>query len=207
MTVIEKYFPDLTDNQRRQYAALFALYADWNSKVNLISRKDVGNLYERHILHSLGIAEVIRFRSGSAILDVGAGGGFPGIPLAIRFPEVDFVLIDSVGKKIKIAANIAQEIGLHNVECRQKRVEEERQTFDFVVSRAAMPLPDLVRVCGKNIDRRRHKNALPNGYICLKGGDLRAELQIFRQKVVEHALSDYFEEEFFSTKKVVYLPA
>ncbi|MDR1526295.1 MAG: 16S rRNA (guanine(527)-N(7))-methyltransferase RsmG [Dysgonamonadaceae bacterium] len=206
MMLIKKYFPDISTEQDRQFASLHDLYVDWNSKINLISRKDIENLYEKHILHSLGIAEVIRFRAGSKILDVGTGGGFPGIPLAILFPEVRFVLIDSIGKKIKVAEAIARETGLKNTECIHERVEDEKRMFDFVISRAVMPLPDLVKITRKNI-RREQKNALPNGFLCLKGGELQAELQPFKNKVVEYALGDYFGEAFFQTKKVVYLPA
>jgi 16S rRNA (guanine527-N7)-methyltransferase len=205
MEIIKKYFPDLTEKQATQFAALYDLYTDWNSKINLISRKDIENLYEKHILHSLGIAEVIRFTDGSAVLDVGTGGGFPGIPLAILFPKVRFLLLDSIGKKVKVADAVAIQIGLKNVECRHARVEEEKREFDFVVSRAVMPLADLVKVAKKNIVRDQ-QNALPNGFICLKGGDLQAELKQFKNKVVEYELSDYFEEEFFKTKKVIYLP-
>jgi 16S rRNA (guanine527-N7)-methyltransferase len=205
MMTIGKYFPDITTEQKGQFATLSDLYADWNGRINLVSRGDIENLYERHILHSLGIATVIRFAPGSEILDIGTGGGFPGIPLAVLFPKVSFVLIDSVGKKIRAAADIARRVGLRNVECRHKRVEEEAQTFHFVVSRAVMPLCDLVRIGRKNIGRE-HTNALPNGFLCLKGGDLVAELQLFKHKVVEYALSDCFEEVFFKTKKVVYLP-
>ncbi|MDR2806507.1 MAG: 16S rRNA (guanine(527)-N(7))-methyltransferase RsmG [Dysgonamonadaceae bacterium] len=205
MMLVKKYFPDITAQQEAQFAALFELYADWNNKINLISRKDMANLYEKHILHSLGIAEIIRFRAGSRIWDVGTGGGFPGIPLAILFPEVHFVLIDSVGKKIRTTEIIAREAGLKNVVCIHERAEDEKQTFDFVVSRAVMPLSDLVKITRKNICREQ-KNALPNGFLCLKGGDLQEELQTFRHKAIEYALSDYFGEEFFKTKKVIYLP-
>ena len=205
MDLIKKYFSDLTTNQESQFAALYDLYADWNDKINLISRKDIENLYEKHILHSLGIAKVINFTDNTAILDVGTGGGFPGIPLAILFPKVHFLLIDSIGKKIKVADNIAGQIGLDNVECKQKRVEDEKQEFDFIVSRAVMPLPDLVKISKKNIIREQ-QNALPNGYLCLKGGDLQEELKPFKNKVVEYELSDFFEEDFYKTKKVVYLP-
>ena len=204
--LIKEYFPNISPLQETQFAALQDLYTDWNAKINLISRKDIENLYERHILHSLGIAKIVRFRSGSSLLDVGTGGGFPGIPLAILLPELHFVLIDSIGKKMKVAEDIAQKINLQNVECRQKRAEEEKQTFDFVVSRAVMPLTDLVRICRKNIARKQ-QNVLPNGFLCLKGGDLQAELKPFKNKVVEYELSDYFSEEFFKTKKVIYLPA
>jgi 16S rRNA (guanine527-N7)-methyltransferase len=205
MDKIIRYFPDITEKQQSQFAALSGLYTDWNSKINLISRKDIENLYEKHILHSLGIAQVIHFTDNSAILDVGTGGGFPGIPLAILFPNVWFLLVDSIGKKIKVADDIARQIGLTNVECKQERVEDEKNQFDFVVSRAVMPLPDLVKVAKKNIIREQ-QNALPNGFLCLKGGDIQAELKPFKNKAIEYNLSDYFDEEFFKTKKIIYLP-
>jgi 16S rRNA (guanine527-N7)-methyltransferase len=205
MDIIRKYFPDLTEQQESRLAALYDLYTDWNAKINLISRKDIENLYIKHILHSLGIAKVIRFTDDSAILDVGTGGGFPGIPLAILFPKVHFLLLDSIGKKVKVAEDVAFQIGLKNVECIHARVEDEKRKFDFVVSRAVMPLSDLVKVAKKNIDKKQ-QNALPNGFLCLKGGDLQAELQPFKNRIVEYELSDYFEEEFFKTKKVIYLP-
>ena len=204
MDIITKYFPGLSEVQLKQFAALSDLYKDWNSKINLISRKDIDNLYEKHILHSLGIAKVVRFTDGTSIVDVGTGGGFPGIPLAILFPKVNFLLLDSIGKKIKVAEDIAGQIGLKNAECIQRRVEEEKRKFDFVVSRAVMPLPELVKVAQKNIDRK-HRNALPNGFLLLKGGDLQEELKAFRKKAIEHELSDFFKEEFFKTKKVIYL--
>ena len=206
MMLIKKYFPNISPAQEVQFAALQGLYIDWNSKINLISRKDIENLYERHVLHSLVIAKIVRFCAGSCLLDVGTGGGFPGIPLAILFPDVHFVLIDSIGKKMNVAEDIAHKTNLHNVECRHKRAEEEKQTFDFVVSRAVMPLPDLARICRKNIHGGQ-QNVLPNGFLCLKGGDLQAELKPFKNKVVEYELADYFSEEFFKTKKVIYLPA
>lgn len=205
MDIIKKYFPDLTEKQKSQFAALQDLYTDWNCKINLISRKDIGNLYEKHILHSLGIAEVIRFSEGTTVLDAGTGGGFPGIPLAIRFPKVQFLLLDSVGKKITAAENIALQAGLENVECRHARVEDEKRKFNFVVSRAVMPLVDWVKVARKNIAVTQ-QNALPNGFLFLKGGDLKEEVKPFKNKVVEYNLSDYFEEEFFKTKKVIYFP-
>jgi len=201
---IRNYF-QLNTTQQSQFAALYDLYADWNSKINLISRKDVENLYEKHVLHSLGIAQVLRFSPQSTVLDVGTGGGFPGIPLAILFSDVHFSLIDSIGKKIRVAAEIAQQLGLCNVDCVQTRAEDERRQFDFVVSRAVMPLSDLVKIARKNISKTQ-RNALPNGFLCLKGGDLQTELQAFKNKAVEYPLSDYFTEEFFQTKKVIYLP-
>ncbi|MCL2650872.1 MAG: 16S rRNA (guanine(527)-N(7))-methyltransferase RsmG [Candidatus Azobacteroides sp.] len=205
MELIKKYFPDLSNKQLKQFGSLYDLYVDWNGKINLISRKDIENLYEKHVLHSLGIAKVIRFTDYSAIMDVGTGGGFPGIPLAIMFPKVWFLLVDSVGKKVKVAENIALSIGLENVECRHCRVEDEKREFDFVVSRAVMPLPDMVRVTKKNIVKAQ-QNALPNGFLCLKGGELQQEIQPYKNKVVLYNLSDYFKEEYFQTKKVIYLP-
>jgi len=204
MDILIKYFPDLSEEQIVRFRCLFDLYRDWNSKINLVSRKDIENLYEKHILHSLGIAKVIRFTDKTSILDVGTGGGFPGIPLAILFPQVDFLLLDSIGKKVKVAEDIAVQIGLKNVKCKHSRVEDEKRTFDFVVSRAVMPLPDLVKVSKKNIDKKQ-KNAILNGFLCLKGGDLQEEIKPFKNKVVQHDLSDFFEEEFFETKKVIYL--
>ncbi|MDH8702169.1 16S rRNA (guanine527-N7)-methyltransferase [Dysgonomonadaceae bacterium PH5-43] len=205
MDLIKKYFPELSPLQEKQFSAIYELYKDWNSKINLISRKDIENLYEKHILHSLGIAKVINFKDTTSILDVGTGGGFPGIPLAILFPNTNFLLLDSIGKKVMVAQSIAEEIQLENVECIHSRIEDEKRTFDFVVSRAVMPLPDLVKLSKKNIDKK-NSNALPNGILCLKGGDLQNELKPFKNKVVEYELSDYFTEEFFQTKKVVYLP-
>ena len=174
MELILKYFPDLTEEQKRQFAALYDLYTDWNSKINVISRKDIENLYEHHVLHSLGIAKVIRFKPGTKVMDLGTGGGFPGIPLAILFPEVQFHLVDSIGKKVRVATEIAGSIGLKNVTTRHARAEEEKQLFDFVVSRAVMPLTDLLKIIRKNISPKQ-QNALPNGLICLKGGELEKE--------------------------------
>ena len=168
--IISDYFK-LTDRQAEQFAQLDALYREWNSKINVISRKDIDNLYEHHVLHSLSIAKLLPFQPGTTILDVGTGGGFPGIPLAILFPECQFMLIDSIGKKIKVATEVAQALGLTNVVCKQERAEEEKQKFDFVVSRAVMPLPDLVKLIRKNISDK-HRNAVPNGLVVLKGGDL-----------------------------------
>lgn len=205
MDVILKYFPDLSEKQIEQFSSLFDLYKDWNSKINLISRKDIDNLYEKHVLHSLGIAEIIRFSDNTSILDVGTGGGFPGIPLAIMFPKVHFLLLDSIGKKVKVAEDIARQIGLKNVECIHSRVEDEKRKFDFIVSRAVMPIADLIKISKKNLDSKQ-QNALPNGYICLKGGDLQEELKPYKNKVIQHNLSDFFKEEFFNTKKVIYLP-
>lgn len=204
MDIILKYFPELTEEQRRQFSALYDLYTDWNSKINVISRKDIVNLYEHHVLHSLGIAKVIKFKPGSAIMDLGTGGGFPGIPLAILFPDSTFHLVDSIGKKVRVATEVAQSIGLKNVTFRHARAEEEKQKFDFVVSRAVMPLTDLVKIVRKNISTVQ-KNALPNGLICLKGGELEKEAMPLKNKVLIEDLKDYFDEDFFETKKVVYV--
>lgn len=204
MDIILKYFPDLTETQKQQFAALYDLYTDWNSKINVISRKDITNLYEHHVLHSLGIAKIIHFRPGTEIMDLGTGGGFPGIPLAILFPDTHFHLVDSIGKKVKVATEIAQAIGLKNVTTRHCRAEEEKQQFDFVVSRAVMPLTDLLKIIRKNIRKEQH-NALPNGLICLKGGELDREVMPVKHQTLIYDLKDYFEEEFFETKKVVYV--
>ena len=204
MEIILKYFPDLTEEQRRQFAALYDLYIDWNAKINVISRKDIENLYEHHVLHSLGIAKVIRFRPGTSIMDLGTGGGFPGIPLAILFPDVKFHLVDSIGKKVRVATEVANAIGLKNVTFRHARAEEEKQLFDFVVSRAVMPVAVLVKIIKKNISPRQ-QNVLPNGLICLKGGELEHEAMPFKHRTTLHSLNEDFKEEFFQTKKVVYV--
>ena len=203
MNIIEKYFKELTEEQRRQFEALGALYEDWNAKINVISRKDIGNLYEHHVLHSLGIAKVISFKPGTAVMDLGTGGGFPGIPLAIYFPEVKFHLIDSIGKKIRVATEVAQSIGLKNVTFAHKRAEEEKGKFDYVVSRAVMPLDNLEKLVRKNISKTQ-QNALPNGLICLKGGELEHEAVKLMKRSIFWNLQDYFEETYFETKKVVF---
>lgn len=204
MDLILKYFPDLTDEQKAQFEALYPLYTDWNAKINVISRKDIENLYEHHVLHSLGIAQVIRFRPGTEIMDLGTGGGFPGIPLAILFPEVKFHLVDSIGKKVRVATEVASSIGLNNVTFCHERAEDEKRHFDFVVSRAVMPLADLLKVIRKNISIKQ-RNALPNGLICLKGGELEHEAMPFKHKTTMWDLKDYFKEEYFETKKVVHV--
>jgi 16S rRNA (guanine527-N7)-methyltransferase len=204
--IIEKYFPSLTDEQRRQFAALDELYRDWNSKINVISRKDIDNLYEHHVLHSLAIAKAITFRPHTRVLDFGTGGGFPGIPLAILFHETDFKLIDGTGKKIRVAQEVSEAIGLKNCHPVQLRGEEEKEKYDFIVSRAVMPLPDLVKIVRKNIAREQH-NALPNGILCLKGGELQAEIHPFHKIVQTTDISTLFSEPWFKERKyIIYLP-
>lgn len=204
MELIKKYFPNITEEQRLRFAALDALYRDWNSKINVISRKDIDNLYEHHILHSLGIAQVINFKPGTRVMDLGTGGGFPGIPLAIMFPEVHFHLVDSIGKKIRVCDEVRTALGLTNVTTEWTRAENLKEKYDFVVSRAVMPLADLVKLVRKNIAPKA-QNAMPNGLICLKGGELANEVLPMKAHTLITSLSDYFEEEFFETKKVVYV--
>ena len=203
--IIQKYFPELSDEQRRQFDALDALYRDWNTKINVISRKDIDQLYEHHVLHSLAIAKIINFRPGTRILDFGTGGGFPGVPLSILFPECQFKLIDGTGKKIRVAQEICNAIGLKNCQPTHLRGEDEKDKYDFIVSRAVMPLPDLVKLMRKNISKTQ-QNALPNGVICLKGGDLQAELQPYHKIVETTEISQFFSEEWFKEKYVIYLP-
>lgn len=205
MKVIEKYFPTITKTQHEQFAALYELYQEWNSKINVISRKDIDNLYEHHILHSLAIAKFINFKPGSQILDFGTGGGFPGIPLSILFPECHFKLIDGTGKKIKVAQEISKAINLTNCQPVHLRGEEEKGKYDFVVSRAVMPLGDLLKIVRKNISKEQ-KNAYPNGIICLKGGNLNEEIQPFKNIVESSEISNYFEEEWFINKYCIYIP-
>ncbi len=226
MEIINKYFPTLSAAQQERFAALDALYHDWNSKINVISRKDIDNLYEHHVLHSLGIAEIINFRPGTRVLDLGTGGGFPGIPLAIFFPEVRFHLVDSIGKKIRVCNEVISALGLENVTTQHARAEEIKyqkspkklrkgeepapaegllaERFDFVVSRAVMPLADLVKISRPHISQRQ-QNALPNGLIALKGGELEHEAAAVKSEKLITPLSDYFQEEYFLTKKVVYV--
>ncbi len=205
MRQILKYFPELTEEQQRQLEALDALYRDWNAKINVISRKDIDNLYEHHVLHSMAIAKIIRFKAGTNILDFGTGGGFPGIPLAILFPECDFKLIDGTGKKIRVAQEVSDAIGLKNCHPVHLRGEEEKGKYDFIVSRAVMPLPDLYKLMRKNIAKEQ-RNALPNGIICLKGGDLQEETRPFRNIVEISDISTFFSEEWFKEKNIIYLP-
>lgn len=204
MDIITKYFPDLTCRQKEQFAALYDLYYDWNSKINVISRKDIENLYEHHVLHSLAIAKYVTFKPGTTVMDMGCGGGFPGIPLAIMFPEVQFHLVDSIGKKVRVASEIAAAIGLENVRTSHSRAQDIKDKYSFVVSRAVMQLPDLVKICRKNISKDQ-ENVLPNGIICLKGGDMSAETHPFRNSCEIIEVSNYFNEEYFKDKKVVYV--
>lgn len=205
MELILKYFPDLTDIQREKFTQLEALYQDWNSKVNVISRQDIDTLYERHVLHSLGIAKVVQFKSGTSVLDVGTGGGFPGIPLAIMFPDAQFHLVDSIGKKIRVVQEIAAALDLKNVKAEQIRAEKLEDTYEFVVSRAVTRMAPFVGWVRKNISRNSF-HPLRNGILYLKGGDLTEELGELTIKSRSYELSDYFKEEFFETKKVVYVP-
>ena len=206
MKIIEKYFPNLTDKQKEQISKLDSLYRDWNAKINVISRKDIDNIYVHHVLHSLAIAKAIRFKDGSRILDFGTGGGFPGIPLAIMFPNCKFRLIDGTGKKIMVANEVAKALGLQNVEAIHRRGEEEKGEYDFIVSRAVMQLPLLMRIIQKYISKKE-KNALPNGLLCLKGGDLKEELKPYQNIVDVMPLEDMFDEEWFKEdKKLIYLP-
>ncbi len=203
--LISEYF-NLSERQAEQFAQLDALYRDWNAKINVISRKDIDNLYEHHVLHSLAIAKFIRFSAGTTVMDIGTGGGFPGIPLAILYPDCRFLLVDSIGKKIKVASAVAEALGLENVECIQERAEDEKRQFDFVVSRAVMPLPNLVKLVKKNIRHTGQHNALPNGLIALKGGGLDAETAPYKRIVEATPVSNWFEQEWFKGKHVVYLP-
>ena len=204
MEQILRYFPQLTEQQQQQFAALDDLYRDWNAKINVISRKDIDNLYPHHVLHSLGIAKVISFRPGTHVMDIGTGGGFPGIPLAILFPEVQFHLLDSIGKKIKVAQAVADALQLSNVRTSHKNVIEEKEKYDFVVSRAVMQMGDLVRLVRKNVHHEQ-RNSLPNGLICLKGGDIQQEMRPFKHCCDVWPLHTSFEEGFFETKKVAYV--
>ncbi|MFN8256664.1 MAG: 16S rRNA (guanine(527)-N(7))-methyltransferase RsmG [Bacteroidales bacterium] len=205
MKIIEKYFSGLTDNQLSAFSKLEPLYSEWNDKINVISRKDIGFLYERHILHSLAISKVIGFVAGTRILDVGTGGGFPGIPLAILFPESSFVLIDSIGKKIKVVSSIISELGLKNIECRQQHSNEVKTKFDFIVSRAVTAFPEFVKLSEGKI-KKENKNALRNGILYLKGGELSEELKGFETKIKLYPISSFFTEPFFETKFVLHYP-
>ncbi|MDO9613647.1 MAG: 16S rRNA (guanine(527)-N(7))-methyltransferase RsmG [Bacteroidota bacterium] len=204
MDIIRKYFPDLTDQQLSDFARLGSLYEEWNSKINVISRKDIEQLYERHILHSLAIAKVIQFKPGTTVLDVGTGGGFPGIPLAILFPEVSFLLIDSIAKKIKVVTEVSSALNLQNVKAEHQRVEDVNQKFDFVVSRAVTAFPRFVEMVRTKVSSKS-KNTLPNGILYLKGGDFEDEISPFGKQVKVYDLQNYFQEEFFETKRLIHL--
>jgi len=205
MEHILKYFPELNEDQRNQMALLETLYPEWNAKINVISRKDIDNLEVNHILHSLGLVKFVKFMPGTRVMDLGTGGGFPGIPLAVYYPEVTFHLVDRIGKKLKVAQDIAERIGLTNVTFQHGDVKEVKGKFDFVVSRAVMDLGNMVPLVKRFVDSEDH-NAVPNGLICLKGGDLSGEVQKFKNQVLIDELSSYFKEEFFKTKKILYLP-
>lgn len=205
MDIIRKYFTNLTPDQLEKLDALVDLYTEWNSNINVISRKDIDNLAERHILHSLSLQKIIRFQPGSNLLDVGTGGGFPGVPLAIIFPSSNFHLIDSIGKKIKVVTEISSALGLSNVRAEHKRVQQVMAKYDFVISRAVTAFPRFVKMTRKNISSEQ-RNGLPNGILYLKGGDFSFELLHHKNNVAIFKLSDYFEEEFYETKKVIYLP-
>ena len=204
LQLIESYFPDLTETQRKQFSQISEVYKDWNQKINVVSRKDIDEIYTRHVLHSLGIAKVQAFKSGAKILDVGTGGGFPGIPLAILFPEVQFTLVDSIGKKIKVVDEVVEALKLTNVKTVNNRVEQLNGEFDFIISRAVAVMPSFVRWVKGKIAKHSH-HELKNGILYLKGGDLTEELEPYKT-VQLFPLSDFFEGEFFDTKKVVYLP-
>ena len=205
MEEILHYFPELSDLQRQQFAALYDLYSDWNSKINVISRKDIENIYLHHVLHSLAIGKMIHFKSNTKILDFGTGGGFPGIPLAILFPECQFKLIDGTGKKIRVATEVANAIGLKNVTLEHLRGEDEKSKYDFVVSRAVMPLPDLIKIVRKNISKNNF-NLLGNGVICLKGGSIEEEMKAYRKTAEIVPISDVFSEEWFQEKYIIHVP-
>ena len=203
IAIIEKYFPSLSEHQKEQFRALYALYADWNAKINVVSRKDFEQLYLRHVLHSLAIAKVCQFEAGAKVLDVGCGGGFPSVPLAIMFPEVQFISADSIGKKITVVKGVCEGAGITNIDARHTRVEQIPEKFDYVISRAVTEMPQFVKWIWSKIERGQ-KGTLPNGILYLKGGDLTEELSATRMKWTEYQIADFFEEEFFETKKVVY---
>lgn len=203
IAIIEKYFPTLSEHQKEQLRALYALYADWNAKINVVSRKDFEQLYLRHVLHSLAIAKVCQFEAGARVLDVGCGGGFPSVPLAIMFPDVKFISADSIGKKITVVKGVCEGAGITNIDARHTRVEQIPERFDYVVSRAVTEMPQFVKWIWSKIDRGQ-RGTLPNGILYLKGGDLTDELAATRMKWREYQIADFFEEEFFETKKVVY---
>ena len=206
MDAILRHFPDLSESQRDSFATALRLYPEWNAKINVISRKDIDNLEVNHILHSMAIAKFVKFTPGTRILDLGTGGGFPAVPLAICFPEVEFLLVDRVAKKLRVAADVAQQAGLNNVTTFHGDIKEVKGRFDFVVSRAVMPFNEMVPLVKRLIDRKHQQNAMPNGIICLKGGELAAELSDYRSQVIVEDISTWFDEPFFKTKHIVYLP-
>jgi 16S rRNA (guanine527-N7)-methyltransferase len=206
MNIVEKYFPEITETQKAQFGQLPDLYKYWNEQINVISRQDVDNLLERHILHSLGLAKIVSFKSGTEVLDVGTGGGFPGIPLAIMYPDAQFHLIDGIGKKIKVVTEIASALGLKNVKAEQIRAEQLKTDYEFIVSRAVTQLPVFFNWVKGKISNNSFHN-IKNGLLCLKGGDLHEELVTFGRKTKTYHLSDFFEESFFETKKVIYVPS
>ncbi len=205
MELIKKYFPNLTDLQVEQLEKLQPLYEEWNQKINVISRKDINHLYERHVLHSLSIAKICQFKNRTKILDAGTGGGFPGIPLAIIFPECHFTLADSIGKKIRVVQSVSGSLSLPNVEAIHQRIEKIKDKYDFVVSRAVTAFPAFLNMTRDKI-KQKNFNSLPNGIIYLKGGDIKEEIQSYKNTVIIYHVQDYFEESFFETKKIVYLP-
>lgn len=205
MDFINKYFPELTAMQREQFSTMLRLYPEWNEKINVISRKDIDNLEINHILHSLALVKFVKFTTGTTVMDLGTGGGFPGLPLAVYFPNVKFHLVDRIGKKLKVAQDIAQQAGLSNVTFQHGDVLEVKDKFHFVVSRAVMPLPDMVKLVRRFISADNH-NAIPNGLLCLKGGELEQEVARYHNQVLVDDISSYFKEDFFKTKKIVYLP-
>lgn len=204
MDTIKKYFPNLSPQQTEQFSRLKELYEEWNSQINVISRKDIENFYERHVLHSLAIAKVMEFSDGAEIMDIGTGGGFPGIPLAILFPECRFTLVDSIGKKVKVAAGVAESLGLKNVTTIHERAEKIDHKFDFIVSRAVTAMPDFIRWT-KNKFKPKNTNPLANGILYLKGGDLKEEMKEVKKFYKFYDIPDFFSEPFFETKKVVYV--
>lgn len=205
MSLIKKYYPDLTEEQYSLFEKMLPVYEEWNTRINVISRRDLKNLEERHILHSISISKLIRFMPGTKVLDVGTGGGFPGIPLAILFPNTEFHLVDSIRKKILVVQNVVRALGLKNVTAEHKRVQDVKSEYDFVVSRAVTAFPKFVKMVSKNVSNEQ-SNGLPNGLLYLKGGDFKREVSKYRDQVAIFKISDYYEEEFFETKKIIYLP-
>lgn len=205
MKIIKSYFPELSEEQLQQFEILMRLYPEWNAKINVISRKDIDNLEVNHLLHSLALVKFVKFMPSTTVMDLGTGGGLPGLPLAIYFPEVKFHLVDRVAKKLRVAQDIAEQAGLTNVTFQHGDVLEVKGKFDFVVSRAVMPLGDMLKLVRRFISPDSH-NAIPNGLLCLKGGDLDAELSKYKREALVDDIGNYFKEDFFSTKKIVYYP-